>query len=94
MPAAEGEGAEIVVRWDAPRSFRRIVLKENIRMSQRVERFAVDVEADGAWRQVYEGTVIGHKKIVTLPETCAEALRIRIIDARVAPTVAFLAVYA
>ncbi len=94
LPAAEGEGAEIVIRWETPKTFRRIVLKENIRMSQRVERFAVDVEADGQWQQVFEGTVIGHKRIVTLPATTAAALRIRVTDARVAPTITFLAVYA
>ena len=30
------------------------------------KHFAIDAEADGAWRQVAEGTVIGHKRIVVL----------------------------
>ena len=74
---------------------RRVVLKEQIRLSQRVESFAVDIMADGEWKKVSEGTVIGYKRIVVLnPAETATALRIRILDARVAPTLKFIGVYA
>lgn len=85
--------AEWRVRWETPQTFRRLVLKENLRLSQRVERFAVDVETPDGWQQVYDGTVIGHKRIVTLPTTTAAALRVRILDSRCEPTIAFMAVY-
>ena len=86
--------AEWIVRWDTHHTFRRIVLKENLRLSQRVERFAVDIETPDGWQQVYAGTVIGHKRIVTLPTTTTTALRIRILDSRCEPAIAFMAVYA
>ena len=59
-----------------------------------MERFAIDAEEDGAWRQVAEGTVIGHKRIVVLEGVTTAALRVRILDARVAPTLRFIGVYA
>ena len=86
--------AEWIVRWETPQAFRRIVLKENLRLSQRVERFAVDIETPDGWQQAYAGTVIGHKRIVTLPTTATTALRVRILDSRCEPAIAFMAVYA
>ena len=94
LPAAENGTAEIFLRWDAPQAIRRVVLMEQLLCSQRVERFAIDAEADGAWQQVAEGTVIGHKRIVVLEGVTTAALRVRILDARVAPTLRFIGVYA
>ena len=93
MPSNESGPVEIYVRWDKPQSIRRIVLKENILYSQRVEQFSIDAEMPGGWQEIYTGTVIGYKRIVVLPELTTTALRIRITDARCAPTVSFLAVY-
>ena len=58
------------------------------------ERFTIDAWKDGAWQPAAEGTVIGHKRIVALAGIRTAALRIRILDARVAPTVRFIGVYA
>ena len=86
--------AEWCVRWAEPQTIRRIVLKENLLLSQRVERFAVDLETANGWKQIYSGTVIGHKRIIALPEAHTNALRIRILDSRCEPTISFMAVYA
>ena len=94
QPSDEDGTAEILLRWVAPQTIRRVVLKEQILLSQRVERFAIDAEVNGAWQQVTEGTVIGHKRIVVLGGVTTAALRIRILDARVAPTLRFIGVYA
>ena len=51
-------------------------------------------EQDNTWKTVSEGTIIGHKRIVVLDEVHTAALRIRILDARVAPTLRFLGIYA
>ncbi len=94
LPAEENGTAAIILRWQAEQDIRRVVLQEQIALSQRVERFAIDALAGGEWRQIAEGTVIGHKRIVVLQDVCTAALRIRILDARVAPTVKFIGVYA
>ena len=69
-------------------------MQEQILLSQRVERWAIDVFADGAWQEAAHGTVIGHKRIAVITPVQTTALRIRIIDARVAPTLKFIGVYA
>ena len=93
IPAKEDGTAEIILRWQQPQCIHRVVLKEQILLSQRVERYAIDAWADGAWREVARGTVIGYKRIVVLGGVRTDALRIRILEARVAPTVKFIGVY-
>lgn len=93
IPAEENGLAEITLRWQQPVTIRRVVLKEQIKLSQRVERFAIDVLENGAWREVAANTVIGHKRIVVLAPVETTALCIRILDARVAPTIKFVGVY-
>ncbi|MGN1368903.1 MAG: alpha-L-fucosidase [Aristaeellaceae bacterium] len=94
LPLSEGEPAEIVLRWKEPVTFRRIVMMEQITQSQRVERWGIDVLRDGQWQEIAAGQVIGYKRIVALMPTTACAVRIRIEDARLAPTIKFLGVYA
>lgn len=94
LPAAENGTAEMILRWDAPQTIRRVVLMEQLMCSQRVERFAIDAEVNGAWQQASKGTVIGHKRIVALQGVTTAAMRIRILDARAAPTLRFIGVYA
>lgn len=94
LPLSEETPVDITLRWDTPITFRRIVMMEQITLSQRVERWAVDVLREGQWQEAAAGQVIGYKRIVVLPPTAACALRIRIGDARVAPTLKFLGVYA
>ena len=85
--------ASIEARWAEPVHMRHLVLKEDLRYSQRIERFAVELLSGGTWSRACEGTVVGHKRIVPLDAT-AEALRVRILDSRISPTLAFIGVYA
>ena len=85
--------AEINLTWAKPVIIRRVVLKEQITLSQRVERFAIDVLVEGQWREAARNTVIGYKRIVKLEPVETTAMRIRILDARVAPTMKFVGVY-
>ena len=94
ITAEETGTATITLTWEKARSIHRVVLKEQIQQSQRVESFAIDIMVNGDWKQAADGTVIGHKRIVVLDPVETTALRIRILDARVAPTVKFIGVYA
>jgi alpha-L-fucosidase len=88
--------APVILELALPRrlTFTRIVLQEQIRRSQRVEAFAIEVqEPDGRWRQIAEATTIGYKRIVAVPETSAMNVRIRFDAYRVAPTIAELGIY-
>lgn len=68
-----------------------IVLQEDIRESQRIERFHI---SDGSGRELYSGTTVGYKKIVRLSEPVrTTSLHIYIDDSRLSPILSFLGVY-
>lgn len=85
--------AEITAAWSSPVSIGNIVLKENIRMGQRVESFTVEAGNNGVFTEVYSGTVIGYKRIVPLKNITADSVRIRITDSRTEPTLSFIGIY-
>lgn len=91
--AKGGNTAEILAEWEETVPIGCIVLKENIRLGQRVERFTVEAELDGKYAEVYRGTVIGYKRIVPLGRVVTRRVRIRITDSRTEPTLAFLGIY-
>ena len=94
LPAPSAHPVRITLRWRAPQLLHRIVLKEAISLSQRVERFHLEVpEENGRWKTVAESTVIGHKRILPLHGLRTDCLRLVIDDARVRPVLSFLAVY-
>lgn len=90
----EGENtACITFRFDEEKTVRDIVIKENITMSQRIEKFSVDIEENGSFRCIYNGMTVGYKKIVRLDSVKTSAVRIRITDSRVCPVISFIGIY-
>jgi len=94
LPLAEDGTAEVTLRWAGAQCIRRVVLREQLRMSQRGESYALDAWQEGAWAEVASGTVVGRQRIIPLEGICTDRLRIRITDARIAPTLRFVGVYA
>ena len=87
--------ARVDLEWSDPQEIGYVVLQENIRLGQRVERFAVVCEgADGGETVLREGTTIGYKRIVELDEPVkTRRLSVIIRDARAYPTLSFIGVY-
>ena len=81
----------IRLRWEKPVKIARIVLQEDLRFGQRVERFAL-LDENGV--RLYEGRTVGHKKIAVLLEkkTVGE-VTVEIEESRGAPVLRFLGVY-
>ena len=70
-------------------TFDRVVLQEAIATrGQRIEAFAIDVWTGSAWRELAKATTVGHKRILMVPPTSAERVRIRILQSRLAPSLA------
>ncbi len=84
----------IEVQLAAPATFDRLLLREPTELGQRVKRFAIDVRHGGAWRQVAEGTTIGQARIVRIDPVNAEAVRLRVLDARACPLISAIQVHA
>ena len=84
---------ELVFALDEAEDAGYLVLKEEIRYSQRVEAFEVFVRDQGEWEKVYTGTVIGYKKIIPIFKENVREIRIVLNDYRVLPQISFVGVY-
>jgi alpha-L-fucosidase len=71
----------------------RLVIQENINYGQRVKAFRIDIKSNGDWKNVGEGTTIGYKRIMKLPDRKIEGLRVRIEDAKASPILSSVSVY-
>jgi alpha-L-fucosidase len=90
--------ASIEVELDPTRPFDRVVLAEPTWLGQRVKSFRISVPASSddngrAWVTLAEGTTIGHKRIVRVPETTAARIRIEILDSRACPALTHVGVH-
>jgi len=93
MLETSDDGRVMTVTLPKKKRLHRVVLMEDLRFSQRVERFEIDVGKDGAWTAAAAGSVIGHKRIVVLEPVVTDAVRIRITDVRVKPVMRFVGLY-
>jgi alpha-L-fucosidase len=92
--APDGEtSVTIELALRKPEQVNVIELGEHIALGQRVKRFAIDV-ADGAnWKQAFEGTTIGRKRLIPLRDIQTTGVRVRILDARACPTLSTIRIW-
>ena len=76
-------------------SFDAVMLQEEIAKGQRVERFRIEISDDGrTWETAAEGTTIGYKRIVRLPEArTARKLRVTIDETRAPARISHVGLY-
>lgn len=92
-PADGVEQAVIELQWDEAQTFDRVMLKEYIQQGQRVEKFQIDWLKEGAWELLYEGEVVGYKKICRFSPVQTNRIRIRIMESRCYPTLSEIGLY-
>ncbi len=80
------ESATLEFDLPALRKFNVAMLKEYIRVGQRVEEFSLEAWDGRTWRGFAEGTTIGHKRLIRFPEVSAQKIRLRILKSRMSPT--------
>lgn len=85
---------EFVVRLAEPAKINRLMLQEAIaEQGERVESFAVDAQVGGEWQEIATATNIGYKRILRFPDVETDAIRFRLLDARLAPAISNVAAY-
>ena len=77
------------------RTFNLVEVREDISRGQRVSSFRVEIPEDGdGWRTVAEGTTIGYKRILRMPECSARRVRVVITGAYARPVLDGVSLYA
>lgn len=94
MPGEENGQAVLELRFSGPRVFDTVMVRENIRLGQRIERFAVEVwsgigaaEEPGGWVEVVSGTTVGYERLARFPVVETNRVRLRMISSRLQPAV-------
>jgi alpha-L-fucosidase len=75
-------------------TFNQVRLGEDITQGQQVEQFVIDTWNGSAWVRATTGTTIGYSRILTVTSPITtDRLRVKILDARSTPHVAFVGLY-
>ncbi len=84
---------EITVDMGEVRSIDKVVLAENIRTGQQIEKFSLYYFYNKRWRKIYKGTTIGRKKICVISPMEARRIKLVIEKTRDFATISEFKVY-
>ncbi len=87
IAATSGRGSELLLEINESKRVTRIILQEDIRKGERVRRYVLEAQVNGEWREVGEGTCIGHKRIQEIAPIETSALRLRVLESREVPQI-------
>ena len=85
--------ASFTIELDEEKEISYVLLKETIRLGQRVKEFTVDAFMDGEWSEIAEGTTIGYKRILPVDGVVTDRVRVNIKDAQAAPVLTAVELY-
>ena len=91
--AGEDTTLTVEVALAGEKTFDILLLRENIRVGQRVEKFVLEYPDKGGWTTIVEGTTIGYKRLLRFPPVTADRVRLRILSSRLNPTIAEFGLY-
>jgi alpha-L-fucosidase len=89
----KGNDHVVEINLKEEKTFNVLLLQENIRIGQRVEKFVFEYWDGKEWKKATEGTTIGFKRLLEFPAVTASKVRLRIISARLQPTLAEIGLY-
>ena len=87
------EKATITFKFDSIKQIKTIVLKEQIALSQRIEEFEIYANINNNIINIFNGTIVGSKRICKLDNINTDYIEIRILKSRVCPTLNFVGIY-
>ncbi len=73
--------AKLEIELNKKTHFDRIMIQEPIHLGQRISAFEIDVMENKDWVKIAQGTTIGYKRILRIPEVKTRKIRIRITEA-------------
>ena len=85
--------AIIELNLKGTKTFNVLSLQENINIGQRIEQFEMDYWNGDAWQKAAEGTTVGYKRLIQFDPITTEKVRLKMLSARLNPTIAELGLY-
>ncbi|HZY83078.1 MAG TPA: alpha-L-fucosidase [Cyclobacteriaceae bacterium] len=84
--------ASITLTLTRSTAIKYVVLKEYIKLGQRVKSFDIEYKSNGSWTRLASGTTIGHERILKVSAE-TDAIRVNITDSRACPVISSIEVY-
>ncbi len=76
-----------------PLRFNRVELREDIALGQRVAAFTVDARVEGEWKTIASETTVGRRRILLVPQTTADAIRVNVTETLAKPLLGISGLY-
>jgi alpha-L-fucosidase len=70
-----------------------VLIQEYITLGQRIKSFSVEIEKDGNWLEVANGTTIGYKRILRIDPVESQKVRLVISGSKACPVISNLEIY-
>ncbi len=87
------DSATVELQLNGERTFNLVSLQEDIRKGQRVEKFIIEADDHGTWKEVASGTTIGYKRILSFPAVTSGRVRLRILSSRLNAVISKIGLY-
>ena len=81
LTSTSGNGKQVTLQLKESQKINQLVLKEDIKLGERIRAFVIEGETATGWELIFEGSSIGHKFIHQFEEIEASALRINVLSA-------------
>lgn len=85
--------ASFTVKLDTQKEITYVLLKETIRLGQRIKKFTVEAVVDEEWTTIATGTTIGYKRILPVDSIVTDQIRVTIEDSQAAPVLTAIELY-
>lgn len=85
--------AEITLKFTNNRNFNVLLLQENIKKGQRIEKFELEAWINNSWQKITEGTTVGYKRLLKFDTITASSVRLKILSSRLNPCLSEIGLY-
>ncbi len=85
--------ASLIIDFSEPTEFNRFLVREDIRLGQRVKEFTLDIFVENEWKEIASETTIGNKRILRFPNVQATKIRFNIVDSKACLVISNIEVY-
>lgn len=84
---------ELILDFPQPVTFNLIKLREFLPLGQRIDRFAVDIDDGGRWREWCSEPAIGAHRLIRGRSATTRRVRLRVVESAACPAVSELALF-
>lgn len=85
--------AEIEIELDGEKTFDVLMLQEEIRIGQRIEKFELHYLDGDDWKKAAEGTTVGYKRLLRFDPVTSDKVKLVIKESRLNPTLKNFGLY-